>query len=85
MVRHALGEEDRAVLAAGASKVDAEGLELTLQVVLHRLIDQRKAQDPAWQPPALLRFVAWVFLDNPQAARWGRAAARLLGLARRPA
>ena len=50
--------------------------------MLHRLIDQRTAQDPSWQSPAFLRFVAWAFLDNPQAAKLGRAAARLLGVGR---
>jgi MoaA/NifB/PqqE/SkfB family radical SAM enzyme len=53
--------------------------------MLHRMVDQRKAQDPSWREPALLRFLAWVFLDNPQVARWGRSTARLLGLSRKAA
>jgi MoaA/NifB/PqqE/SkfB family radical SAM enzyme len=50
--------------------------------MMHRMIAQRKEQDPSWQSPAFLRFVAWAFLDNPRAAAWGRAAARLLGVGR---
>jgi MoaA/NifB/PqqE/SkfB family radical SAM enzyme len=53
--------------------------------MLQRMIEQRKALDPSFETPAFLRFVAWVFLENPQAASLGRAAAKLLGLGRKPA
>ena len=53
--------------------------------MMHRMIEQRKALNPSFQTPALLRLVEYVFLDNPRAASFGRAAAKLLGLGRRPA
>jgi hypothetical protein len=53
--------------------------------MLQRMIDQRKSLDPSFQTPAFLRFVAWVFLENPHTASLGRAAAKLMGLGRKPA
>jgi MoaA/NifB/PqqE/SkfB family radical SAM enzyme len=50
--------------------------------MLHGMIDQRKAQDPAFETPTMLRFVAWAFLDNPRAATWGRAALKVLRVGR---
>lgn len=50
--------------------------------MLHRMIEQRKALNPSFQTPVLLRLIAGVFLDNPQAAYIGRVAARVLGLCR---
>jgi hypothetical protein len=50
--------------------------------MLHRMLEGRKTQDPSFQTPAFLRFVAWAFLDNPRAATWGRAALKVLGVGR---
>jgi MoaA/NifB/PqqE/SkfB family radical SAM enzyme len=50
--------------------------------MLQQMIEQRKSLNPAFETPMFLRLVARVFLDNPQAAFVGRAAAKLLGLGR---
>jgi len=50
--------------------------------MLHQLVAQRKALDPAFETPMLLRFLSRVFLENPQAAALGRSAAKLLGLSK---
>ena len=50
--------------------------------MLHRMLDQRKSQDPSFQTPPFLRFVSWAFLDNPRAATWGRAALKVLRVGR---
>ncbi len=46
--------------------------------MLAELIARKRNADPAFNPPILLRAVAWAFLNNPQAAALGRAAAALL-------
>lgn len=46
--------------------------------VLEQMLEQRRGQNAAYQPPAFLRFVQWAFLDNPRAAAWGKTAAKLL-------
>jgi hypothetical protein len=48
--------------------------------VLEEVLEQRRNQDATFQPPPLLRFVQWAFLDNPRAAAWGRTALKVLGV-----
>lgn len=48
--------------------------------MLQQLIERRRAGDPGFQPPALLRLIAWAFLDNPRAAAFQKALVRLLRL-----
>jgi hypothetical protein len=50
--------------------------------MLHELIEMRRANDPAFTTPWILRAAAWAFLENRQAAAFGRVAARLFGLRR---
>ncbi len=47
--------------------------------MLKDLLARRRASDPDFRIPALLRLIAWTFLDNPLAARLQRIAVRLLG------
>jgi hypothetical protein len=46
--------------------------------MLQQLIDRRRAADPNFQPPFLLKAAGWAFLDNPAAAALARAAGALL-------
>ena len=46
--------------------------------MLTELIARKRNADPSFKPPLLLKAVAWAFLDNPQAAALGKAAATLL-------
>jgi MoaA/NifB/PqqE/SkfB family radical SAM enzyme len=48
--------------------------------MLQQLIERRRATDPNFRAPLLLRFLAWAFLDNPRAAALQKAFVRLLGL-----
>jgi len=48
--------------------------------MLQQLIERRRATDPDFRAPLLLRLIAWAFLDNPRAAALQKAFARLLGL-----
>jgi hypothetical protein len=48
--------------------------------MLDDLVERRRATDPNFRAPALLRLIAWAFLDNPRAAAMQRAFARLLRL-----
>jgi MoaA/NifB/PqqE/SkfB family radical SAM enzyme len=48
--------------------------------MLQQLIERRRATDPNFRAPLLLRWIAWVFLDNPRAATLQKAFVRLLGL-----
>jgi MoaA/NifB/PqqE/SkfB family radical SAM enzyme len=48
--------------------------------MLQQLIERRRAIDPNFRAPLLLRWIAWVFLDNPRAATLQKAFVRLLGL-----
>jgi MoaA/NifB/PqqE/SkfB family radical SAM enzyme len=48
--------------------------------MLRELIDRRRAADPDFRPPVLLRLIAWTFLDNPLAAALQKGFVRLLGL-----
>ena len=48
--------------------------------MLRELVERRRATDPKFRAPLLLRFIAWVFLDNPGAAAVQRAFVRLLQL-----
>ncbi len=51
--------------------------------MLQDLIDRRRATNPAFRTPRLLRFISWAFLDNPRAASVRKACARILGLGSR--
>lgn len=48
--------------------------------MLQQLIERRRATDPNFRAPLLLRFLAWAFLDNRRAAALQKAFVRLLGL-----
>jgi MoaA/NifB/PqqE/SkfB family radical SAM enzyme len=48
--------------------------------MLRELIERRRATDPHFRVPLLLRFIAWVFLGNPCAAALQKIFGRLLGL-----
>jgi MoaA/NifB/PqqE/SkfB family radical SAM enzyme len=48
--------------------------------MLRELIDRRRAADPDFRPPVMLRLIAWAFLDNPLAATLQKGFVRLLGL-----
>ncbi len=48
--------------------------------MLRDLIDRRTASDAAFRTPALLRLVAWAFLDNARSAAFQKAFVRLLGV-----
>lgn len=50
------------------------------RLMLHELIERRRATDPDFRTPLLLRFIAWAFLDNPSAAMLQKAFVRVLGL-----
>jgi MoaA/NifB/PqqE/SkfB family radical SAM enzyme len=51
--------------------------------MLQDLIERRRATNPDFRAPLLLRFIAWAFLDNPRAAALQKTCARLLGLGSR--
>ena len=51
--------------------------------MLQDLIERRRATNPDFRTPLLLRFIAWAFLDNPRAAAIQKTFARLLGLGSR--
>ena len=40
--------------------------------MLQQLIERRRATDPNFRTPLLLRFIAWAFLDNPRASTFRR-------------
>lgn len=46
--------------------------------MLEELIDRRRASDPNFRAPALLRLTAWAFLDSPQSSFLRGAFSRLL-------
>lgn len=46
--------------------------------MLREVIETRRAVDPSFRPPWPLQAAAWLFLENPHAAAFGRMAARLL-------
>ncbi len=48
--------------------------------MLHDLVERRRATDPGFRTPVLLRFLAWAFLDNRWAGALRGAFARLFGL-----
>jgi MoaA/NifB/PqqE/SkfB family radical SAM enzyme len=48
--------------------------------MLRELIETRRANDPAFRTPWLLRAAAWAFLENRHAVACGRFAARLAGV-----
>ncbi len=48
--------------------------------MLRQLIARRRAADPKFRTPLLLRLIAWVFLDNPRAGALQKAFVRMLGL-----
>ena len=48
--------------------------------MLQQLIQRRRATDPNFRTPLLLRFIAWAFLDSSRASTLQKAFARLLGL-----
>jgi MoaA/NifB/PqqE/SkfB family radical SAM enzyme len=48
--------------------------------MLQQLIERRRATDPNFQVPLLLRFIAWAFLENSRASTLQKAFVRLLGL-----
>jgi MoaA/NifB/PqqE/SkfB family radical SAM enzyme len=51
--------------------------------MLRQLIERRRATDPNFRTPLLLRLIAWAFLDNPRAVSMQRAFARMLRLTSR--
>jgi MoaA/NifB/PqqE/SkfB family radical SAM enzyme len=48
--------------------------------MLQELINRRRATNPNFRAPILLRSIAWAFLDNPYAGTLQKAFVRLLGL-----
>lgn len=48
--------------------------------MLRDLIERRRATDPDFRVPALLRLIQWAFLDNPHSERIRKFFVRLLGL-----
>ncbi len=48
--------------------------------MLRELIKRRRATDPGFRAPLLLRFIGWLFLDNRHAAAFQRAFVRILGV-----
>jgi hypothetical protein len=55
------------------------------RATLAGIIDRRQQRDPAWTPPASVRALEWIFLqDSTRRDRIGAMALRLLR-ARRPA
>jgi hypothetical protein len=48
--------------------------------MLQQLIERRRATDPNFRTPLLLRFIAWAFLENRRARTLQKAFVRLLGL-----
>jgi hypothetical protein len=48
--------------------------------MLEQLIERRRATDPNFRTPLLLRFITWAFLENPRAGALQKAFVRLLGL-----
>jgi MoaA/NifB/PqqE/SkfB family radical SAM enzyme len=50
------------------------------RAMLQQLIERRRATDPGFRAPLLLRLIAWAFLDNPRANTLQKALVRLLGL-----
>lgn len=48
--------------------------------MLQQLIERRRATDPDFRTPFLLRLIAWTFLDNPRAGTLQNALVPLLGL-----
>jgi MoaA/NifB/PqqE/SkfB family radical SAM enzyme len=48
--------------------------------MLQQLIQRRRATDPKFRVPLLLRLIAWVFLENRHAPALQRAFVRLLGV-----
>jgi MoaA/NifB/PqqE/SkfB family radical SAM enzyme len=48
--------------------------------MLRQLVERRRATDPNFRAPRLLRLLAWAFLDNPHAGALQKAFVRLLGL-----
>jgi MoaA/NifB/PqqE/SkfB family radical SAM enzyme len=50
------------------------------RLMLRELTERRRAADPGFRTPLLLRFIGWAFLDSPGAATLQKAFARALGL-----
>jgi MoaA/NifB/PqqE/SkfB family radical SAM enzyme len=50
------------------------------RAMLAQLIERRRATDPAFRAPLLLRAIAWTFLDNRRAAALQKVFVRLLGI-----
>ena len=48
--------------------------------MLKELVENRRASDPGFNPPWVLRAAAWTFLENDRAAALGQAAARIFRL-----
>jgi MoaA/NifB/PqqE/SkfB family radical SAM enzyme len=48
--------------------------------MLQQLIDRRRATDPNFRVPLLLRLIAWAFVDNPRGVTFQKAVVRLLRL-----
>ena len=48
--------------------------------MLQELVERRRATDPNFRTPLLLRFLAWAFLDSPTAAALRELFRRVLGL-----
>ncbi len=50
------------------------------RVMLGNLIERRRATEPSFRPPVLLRAIAWAFVNNARAAEIQKAFVRLLGV-----
>ena len=44
------------------------------------ILDRRRAQDPSFQPPALVGMLSWLFLDPKRRAFFGKWMLSALGL-----
>jgi len=50
------------------------------RLMLRDLTERRRVTDPNFRTPLLLRWIAWLFLDNPASVALQKAFVRLLGL-----
>jgi MoaA/NifB/PqqE/SkfB family radical SAM enzyme len=48
--------------------------------MLRQLIERRRVNDPSFQTPAMLRMLAWMFLDSQRSNTFRRVAIRVFGL-----
>src|ERR1051326_5085667 len=54
----------------------------TPRETLEGILERRRAQDPGFQPPLLVRALDWAFLSGPHRGRFTRLAVSIFGLKR---